>query len=363
MRSGALVEGVVAGRPERAAPETTACVPRVWTLGRYRIIAELARGGMGIVYLALARGPGSFSKVLVLKELRREFLGDPEIVRMFLEEARLAARLNHPNVVHTVEAGSEADRHYIAMEYVDGQSLHRVVSRAKRAGRGAPFEWQAAVLASALEGLAYAHSALDYDGKPLGIVHRDVSPHNIVVGYDGQVKVLDFGIAKATASSAETQSGLLKGKVAYMAPEQAAGAPADPRADVFAFGVMLWEAATGRRFWAGLENDMQILRALYDGRSGTSRDRTMAEIPGQLQHVIARATAPDPAERYDSATLLLAELREALASCGVPRLARPEVGSFPQQIFAEDRARLRTSIEEALELHGRPDFELSLIHI
>jgi serine/threonine-protein kinase len=328
---------------------------RVYTLGKYRVVAELARGGMGIVYLALARGPGAFNKLLVLKELKREMRADPGVVSMFMEEARLAACLSHPNVVHTIEAGSDGERHYIAMEYLDGQSLHRVVSRARRMGNAAPFAWQTSVIARAIEGLAYAHSALDLDGKPLGIVHRDMSPHNVVVGYDGHVKVLDFGIAKATTSSVDTQSGLLKGKVAYMSPEQAAGAPVDKRADVFAVGVMLWEAATGRRFWAGMENDMQILRALLNGQVGTSRDRTMAEIPGQLQHVIAQATAPRPSQRYANATLLLADLRGALTSCGVPWLSAPEIGNFPAELFKEDRAKLQASIDEALDLCKRPD--------
>jgi serine/threonine-protein kinase len=327
----------------------------VYTLGKYRVVAELARGGMGIVYLALARGPGTFNKLLVLKELKREMRADPGVVSMFMEEARLAACLSHPNVVHTIEAGSDGDRHYIAMEYLDGQSLHRVVSRARRMGSVAPFAWQTSVIGRAIEGLAYAHSALDYDGKPLGIVHRDMSPHNVVVGYDGHVKVLDFGIAKATASSVDTQSGLLKGKVAYMSPEQAAGAPLDRRADIFAVGVMLWEAATGRRFWAGMENDMQILRALLNGQVGTSRDRTMAEIPGQLQHVIAKATAPRPTHRYESAAALLFDLRGALSSCGVHWLGAQEIGNFTGDLFKEDRAKLQASVDEALELCRRPD--------
>jgi serine/threonine-protein kinase len=326
----------------------------VYRLGRYHVIAELARGGMGIVYLALARGPGAFHKLLVLKELKPELRADPGFVGMFMEEARLAACLSHPNVVHTIEAGSDGDRRYIAMEYLDGQPLHRVVSRARRQGNAASFAWQTSVLCCAIEGLAHAHSARDYDGRPLGIVHRDMSPHNVMVGYDGQVKVLDFGIAKATACSAETQSGLLRGKVAYMSPEHAAGRPIDRRADVFAVGVMLWEAATGRRFWAGLDNDMAVLHALFAGQIGTSRERSMAEIPGQLQHVIARATAPSPDDRYESATALLGELRGALASCGVALLAPAEIGKFTQDIFAEDRTKLQAAIDHALTLARRP---------
>jgi eukaryotic-like serine/threonine-protein kinase len=351
MRSVAFGKGLPPGREDRAAGSGPAPAHR---LGRYHLIAELARGGMGIVYLALAHGPGAFHKLLVLKELKPELRTDPGFVGMFMEEARLAACLSHPNVVHTVEAGSDGDRRYIAMEYLDGQPLHRIVSRARRQGSPASFAWQTSVLCCAIEGLAHAHSARDYDGRPLGIVHRDMTPHNVMVGYDGHVKVLDFGIAKATAFSAETQSGLLRGKVAYMSPEQAAGLPLDRRADVFAVGVMLWEAATGRRFWAGLDNDMAVLHALFAGRIGTSRDRSMAEIPGQLQYVIARATARRPEDRYEDAMALLTELRSALTSCGVATLAAAEIGRFAHDHFSEDRAKLQASIDRALTLARRP---------
>jgi eukaryotic-like serine/threonine-protein kinase len=320
-------------------------------LGRYRLVAELARGGMGVVYLALMRGPGAFSKLLVLKELKPELLDDPAVVDMFMQEARLAACLSHPNVVQTVEAGSDGNRHYIAMEYLDGQSLYRVLSRARRTGRPVPFELQGAILCSALEGLAYAHAARDYEGNPLGIVHRDVSPHNVFIGYDGQVKVLDFGIAKAVTASAETRTGILKGKVAYMAPEQAAGAIVDERTDLFSVGVMLWEAATGRRFWSGVGNDMQILRALLRGDLDAAHDGSTVELPEDVRALVSKATAFDPAQRHASATLLLEELRATLLRRGaMPGAA--EIGRFVLERFADDRARLRTAIEGAMS-HGR----------
>jgi serine/threonine-protein kinase len=325
----------------------------LYRLGQYHVIAELARSGMGVVYLALARGPGAFNELIVLKELKPEVDADP-FVGLFMEEARLAACLRHPNVVHTIEAGSDGDRRFIAREYLDGQPLHRVVSRARRQGSPASFAWQTSVLCCAIEGLAYAHSARDADGRPLGIVHRDMSPHNVMVGYDGTVKVLDFGIAKATASSRETNSGLVRSVVSYMSPEQAGGHPPDRSSDVFAVGVMLWEAATGRRFWAGLDNDNAILYALYRGQLGTSRDRSMAEIPGQLQHVVARATAARPEDRYESAAALLAELRGALASCGVAALAAAEIGKLTRELFAEDRIKLQASIDRALTIARRP---------
>lgn len=324
------------------------------TLGRYRLIAELARGGMGVVYLALMRGPGAFNKLLVLKELKSELLGDPAVLTMFVNEARLAACLSHPNVVHTVDAGRDGDRHYIAMEYLDGQSLHRVISRARNSGRAVPLAWQCAVLCSALEGLSYAHTALDYDGKPLGIVHRDMSPHNVFIRYDGQVKVLDFGIAKALSSSVDTRIGTLKGKVAYMSPEQAAGAPVDARADIFAVGVVLWEATTGRRFWSSVDSDMQILQALSNGTVPTEQAAALADVPAGLRAVILKATAPDPAQRYASAAQLLADLRTALAGIGGASVGPQDIGRFVLDLFAEDRARLQAAIDEALRASGGP---------
>jgi eukaryotic-like serine/threonine-protein kinase len=325
--------------------------PRLHALGKYRLVAELARGGMGVVYLALMRGPGAFSKLLVLKELKPDLVDDQAVVDMFMQEGRLAACLNHPNVVQTLEAGSDGKRHYIAMEYLDGQSLYRVLSRARRTGQPVPFELQGAILCSVLEGLAYAHGARDYEGNRLGIVHRDVSPHNVFIGYDGQVKVLDFGIAKAVTTSVETKTGILKGKVAYMAPEQAAGGVVDERTDLFSVGVMLWEAATGRRFWSGMGNDMQILRALLRGNLDAVHDRATVELPEDVRAIVARATSFDPAARHASAPLLLEELRAALVRRGrLPSAA--DLGRFVEERFGDDRARLRAAIEAAMS-HGR----------
>src|ERR1700685_2482638 len=165
-------------------------------LGKYHLVAELARGGMGIVHLAAAQGPGGFNKLLVVKELKPELSHDECYVSMFLDEARLAARLTHPNIVQTIEVGSEGDRHYMVMEFLDGRSLHRLVRRFKDQG-GFPVAANLRLIAEALLGLQYAHDLQDFDGQALGVVHRDVSPLNVFVTFDGQAKVLDFGIAKS----------------------------------------------------------------------------------------------------------------------------------------------------------------------
>src|SRR5579859_6512235 len=202
--------------------------------GRYRLLAELGEVGMGNVYLAVARGPGGFNKLCVLKVLRPLLAQERASVKSFLSEGRLAVRLSHPNVVQTFEVAENAGRQAIVMEYLEGRSLAQIAERAQ-GERAMPIAMQLHVLGCVLAGLHYAHELSDFDGKPLGIVHRDVSPQNVFVTFDGQVKLLDFGIAKARhAGSVHTSTGIVKGKIRYMAPEQMSGETVDRRADLFA---------------------------------------------------------------------------------------------------------------------------------
>src|ERR1700761_3781049 len=233
------------------------------SLGKYRLIAELGHGGMAEVYLAVVRGPAGFNKLGVIKQIRPQLAAGPGVLGMFLDEAKLAARLSHPNVVQTNEVGQEGDTHFLMMEYLDGQPLNRITQRLGKRG-GLPLHMHLQIIVDLLGGLHYAHELTDYDGTPLGVVHRDITPHNVFVTYEGQVKVVDFGIAKAMNSSSETRTGVLKGKVAYMAPEQARGERVDRRADIFSVGVLLWEAVTGRRLWKGVP-DITILQRLLNG--------------------------------------------------------------------------------------------------
>ncbi|MDB4971396.1 MAG: serine/threonine protein kinase, partial [Myxococcales bacterium] len=231
-------------------------------VGRYRLLGEMARGGMGIVYLAAAQGPAGFSKLVALKELRPDLVEDQEFLTMFLEEARMAARLNHPNIVQTNDVDESHGRHFIAMEYLEGRSLYHVLKRFARRG-GFPQRMALSVLRDVLSALDYAHELGGFDGKPLGFVHRDVSPHNVFLTFDGHTKVIDFGIAKARDSSLETKAGVLKGRVNYMAPEQLTR-HADRRADIFSVGAVLFEILSGRRLWQGM-GEIEILAALTRG--------------------------------------------------------------------------------------------------
>ena len=309
--------------------------------GKYRLIAELGHGGMAEVFLAIASGPAGFNKLVVLKQIRDQLADDPEFLAMFLDEARLAARLNHPNVVQTNEVGEDGRRYFIAMEYLEGQPLNRIVQRLAKDGR-LTLAMHVRVLIDALAGLHYAHELADFDGTPLQVVHRDATPHNIFVTYAGQVKVVDFGIAKALGSSAETRAGVLKGKVSYMAPEQALGEKVDRRADVFAVGMMLWEALAGRRPFKGM-NDVVILQKLVAGdipSPGTVRD----DIPELLEAICMKALAHDKEERFATAEDMQRALEAALEKLG----ERPQlraVGDLLTKAFADERMRIRGVIE------------------
>ncbi|HEX8793143.1 MAG TPA: serine/threonine-protein kinase [Polyangiaceae bacterium] len=321
-------------------------------IGRYHLVAELARGGMGIVHLAATQGLGGFNKLLVVKELRPELAGDELYVRMFLDEARLAARLTHRNIVQTIEVGSESSRHYMVMEYLDGRSLHRIVRRFHQQRGGLPVGAHLRVIAEALLGLQYAHDLRDFDGEPLGIVHRDVSPLNVLVTFDGQAKLVDFGIAKSADSSQETKTGILKGRVAYMAPEQAWGSVVDRRADLYAVGVMIWEAAAGRRLWPG-KSDVEILARLLKEEAPTLRD-VRPEAPEDLTAICARAMAKRPEDRYASAGELLDDLETHLSRRRDAMTMR-EIGSLVTNAFSEERRRMSALVEEAvMRVRGGP---------
>jgi serine/threonine-protein kinase len=311
-------------------------------LRKYRLIAEIGRGGMADVYLAVVQGPAGFNKLVVIKKTRTELALDPEFLAMFLDEARLAARLNHPNVVQTHEVGQDGERYFIAMEYLDGQPLNRIRARA-----GASFgvTMQVRVIVDTLAGLHHAHELCDFDGTPLGVVHRDATPQNVFVTYDGLIKVVDFGIAKAVDSSSETRTGVVKGKVTYMAPEQARGDRVDRRADVFAVGVMLFEAITGRRMWKGVP-ELTVVHELISGKIPSIRE-AVPDVPDALAAVCDRALAHNREDRFATAQEMHDALEAYLDATGAKATAR-EVGRFVAEKFSEDRAKVKTLIESQL---------------
>ncbi len=313
-------------------------------IGKYHIIAQLGQGGMATVFLSVLPGPGGFNKLLVVKLLKDDLAQDADFLAMFLNEARLAARLDHANVVHTYEVGFEEGRPFLVMDFLDGQALHAVLRKASRAG--VPLDVHVRILADTLAGLHYAHTLADFDGTPIRVVHRDVSPQNVFVTYDGQVKVVDFGIAKATGAASNTQSGVFKGKLAYVAPEQASGEPVDARADVFAVGVMLWEAMAGRRFAQG-ESQTAVMARRLSGREPRIRE-VVPDADPELADICDRALAHEPRDRYASAL----EMREALEGF-LDRFSRRvgarEVGEFVSRLFVDEREKIRVVIDEQIK--------------
>jgi serine/threonine-protein kinase len=223
-------------------------------------LLPIGRGGSANISIALARGIGGFSKLVVLKSIRDELIAQSDAVKMFMDEARVSARMNHPNIVHVYEVFLRRGVPVIAMEYLDGQALSTIMARSH--GTGAlSLDLAIAIQARVLAALHYAHTLRDYTGEPVGLIHRDVSPQNVMITYDGQVKLVDFGVAKLTKTGHQTRTGVVKGKLAYMAPEQFIG-EVDCRADLFAVGVMLWELASGQRYWGDLPEPALVGRLI-----------------------------------------------------------------------------------------------------
>jgi eukaryotic-like serine/threonine-protein kinase len=310
---------------------------------RYQVITTLGQGGMARVLLTLSRGPAGVTKLLVVKELRAELKEDPEFLTMFLDEARIAARLNHPNVIQTYEVSSDGEHPVIVMEYLEGQSLGALLGRVGR--KVMPLDVHLYMLAQTLAGLHYAHELRDFDGTPLSVVHRDVSPHNVFVTYDGQVKLVDFGIAKAAGSTGLTRAGVFKGKVGYAAPEQLSSLPLDRRADVFSLGVMLWEAIAHRRLTAG-EMEAVVMRRRIDGEDPKIKD-VAPETPDELARICDKATARDPGDRYATAAELRAAIEGYLETS--KRIGAHEVGALVETTFAAERAKIRLLIDARMK--------------
>jgi branched-chain amino acid transport system substrate-binding protein len=324
--------------------------------GKYRFIAEIGHGGMSEVFLTITQGGlGGFQKLVVVKLLRRDLAEDDDFLRMFLQEARLAAQLNHPNVVQTHDVGEDRGRYYIAMEYLEGQTFERV-RRARNASKLVPLTMQLQMLVDVLSGLHYAHELADYDNTPMQIVHRDVTPSNIFITYDGQVKLVDFGIAKVLDSSNHTRVGVVKGKARYMAPEQISGAALDRRADLYSIGVILWEMLSGKQIWLG-RSEAEILRRVASGEFPA----LPLDAPPALQQICKKAMAHQPRDRHDSAEALRVELEAYLAQCATPSRGR-NLGTAVAELFHDERQRIRQLVEAQIKGSRPGTSALPVIH-
>jgi serine/threonine-protein kinase len=326
--------------------------PQLSSIGKYRLIATIGHGGMAHIHLALMGGVAGFNKLLVIKALREDIAAtSDEFVTMFLDEARLAARLNHPNIVQTYEVGEAHGRFFIAMEYLEGQSLKTIERRLSPGGL--PLTFQLRVISDIAKGLHHAHELRGFDGEHLGVVHRDVSPQNVFLTYDGHVKLLDFGIAKAANAMHLTKVGVIKGKADYIAPEQIRGEDVDCRADIFSLGVMLWEALAGRRFSGGPEvSEITKMHNRLTGSEVKLRDAN-PEVPERLAAICDKAIALDPKDRHANALALAQEIDDYLADASLHPSAQ-QLAELITPPFKKERDQLRKLIDEQMKLAMDP---------
>jgi serine/threonine-protein kinase len=315
-------------------------LPEPESLGEYRLITLLGQGGMARVHVAVRHGEQGLAKLLVMKVLRAELARDPEARALFLDEARVSLRLNHPNVVHTYEVGEDQGRPFLVMEFLDGQPLSSVLHRI--GPHNMPLPLRLRIVADVLEGLHHAHELKDFDGTSFDVVHRDLSPHNVFITYDGQVKVVDFGIAKAARSSSRTEEGIFKGKVSYAAPEQLELQTLDRRADIFAVGIVLWELLAGRRFGKG--NEVEVFRARVHGDEPRVKALDL-ELPEGLADIVDRALAVDRDQRFQTAAEMAEALERVLTGLSSNASSRRELAKLLQDHFAADRRSVRERID------------------
>ncbi|HYZ90127.1 MAG TPA: serine/threonine-protein kinase [Myxococcales bacterium] len=310
--------------------------------GKYLLLERIAVGGMAEVYAAKSFGVEGFERILAIKKILPTMGEDPEFVSMFVDEARIAVQLSHANIVQVLELGKHDDSLYIAMEYVAGRDVRQLAQQFRRRGLPLPVPQACAIVARACEALDHAHRKCDVSGKPLGIVHRDVSPQNVLVSFTGDVKLIDFGIAKAETRMQRTQSGALKGKFSYMSPEQVQGQPIDRRSDVFSVGVLLWELLCGRKLFTA-DSDLALLDKVR--RADVPPPRSLnAEVSEALDAVVLKALAPDRDRRYQWCSELHDDLVR-FAVAGDTVLGTRRLGEWMREEFSaeyeSEQARMR----------------------
>jgi len=316
---------------------------------KYTLIGKLGHGGMAEVNLAVVEGKGGFRKLTVIKRLHPHLAMEPGFTEMFLDEARLAARLNHPHCVQTYEVGEVNDNHFLAMEYLDGQGLERVLRISGQQSKPMPIALSARIVADALDGLSYAHELTDFDGTEMRVVHRDISPQNIFITYNGMVKLLDFGIAKAATHITVTKTGVIKGKYAYIAPEQALGQQVDERSDLWSMGVVLWEVLTGRRLFKSI-NELATLHETLQGEIKLP-SAFRPELPTELDTICNRALQRDPNDRYQTAAEMKDELEQYLRTVDEPP-GRRQIGRLMKGRFSEVIKQHKRTLAECLTGSG-----------
>ena len=321
-------------------------------LGRYEILTQLASGGMASIYIARAQGVAGFERLVAIKVLHPHLAYEQEFVSMFLDEARLAARIRHMNVVPTLDiSDSPGDGYFLVMEYIEGDHLGALLGRSAEKGERLPRPFVCRVLVDALQGLSAAHQLTDENGRHLRLVHRDVSPHNILVGTDGIARLTDFGVAKADVRMASTRAGQFKGKLSYMAPEQASSSETDQRSDLFSVGIILWESLTGRRLFKGDSNAATLNKLLNDEIVPPSK--LWAEL-AEYDEIVVKALNRDPDKRFQTADEFAEALDAAAGKAGIAKTR--DVAEVVRSLDAEKLQLERQRVRDAIEILGRAEF-------
>jgi len=328
-------------------------VDRPIRFAKYELLRRIAVGGMAEIFLARQRGLAGFEKILAVKRIRKKYTAEPSFVQMFLNEARIAARLSHPNVVQIFDLGKAEGCFFIAMEHVHGRNLSEVVQRAEENRVRFPLEYAVKIASQVCDGLHYAHTKRDADGTPLDIVHRDISPLNLLVSFDGVVKILDFGIARAERYYREERDGgkKVKGKLTYMAPETVEGQKEDNRTDVFALGMVFYELITGLKV-RSQKSDRDLFRSILKGKIHPP-SFFRADLPEEVEEIALKALARDPTERYQHARDMQYDLDAFLVESGFNPGAL-HLANFVRQLFQEDLEREDKQLAEIAKARPAP---------
>ncbi len=329
-RSGAIKESLAT---QKVAIPPTFLQPPSSEFGQYTLLERIAVGGMAEVWKARMKGVEGFQKTVAIKKILPHLTDSSDFVTMFIDEAKLAAQLNHNNIIHIYDLGKIGDDYFIAMEFVDGKDLRSILNSARAESRPLPLGLALLVGSRLASALDHAHRQKDFEGRALGLVHRDVSPQNVLISYEGDIKLCDFGIVKAVTKASKTQMGALKGKLQYMSPEQAWGRPVDARSDIFSLGSLLFEMLTGRRLFSG-ESEMSVLDAVREGRIQAPRDLD-PRLPLEVNALVLKALARDPDDRFHTAGEMQREIDGILASLK-PTPSQAALGSYLQQLFAAE---------------------------
>jgi TonB family protein len=334
------------GTQKVALPPSLGGKPASNAFGQYTLLERIAVGGMAELWKARMKGVEGFQKTVAIKKILPHLTDSSDFVTMFIDEAKLAAQLNHNNIIHIYDLGKLGDDYYIAMEFVDGRDLRSILNTAREKNQPLPMGLALLVASRLAAALDYAHRMKDFEGRPLGLVHRDVSPQNVLISFEGDIKLCDFGIVKAVSKASKTQMGALKGKLQYMSPEQAWGRPVDARSDIFSLGSLLFEMLTGRRLFAG-ESEMSVLDAVREGRIQAPRDLD-PRLPLEVNAVTLRALGKEPGERYQTAGELQRELESILGSLKPPPTTHELAGYVRRLYGIEPRAEAPPAATSAI---------------